>query len=212
MKTQHPIISLFPTPLYIDYLPEDLLKDHISFLNQEEILHLKRDNYGECSKNTYLLHQDHYKNLNSYILQQATYYAENYLSYNYINYKFSQSWISVKNPEQSHNQHHHPHSLISGVLFYEKNNTETSSITFHRNDKYSETITSHKTKPDNLRNDFSFTSYDIYYKPNTLILFPSFLQHSVSKNTTPLSRKSLAFNIVPKDGFGKKDNLCELKF
>ena len=212
MKTQHQVLSIFPTPLYINSLPEDLLKDHISFLNQEEILYSKNEGYGKHSKNTYLLNQDHYKNLNSYILQQATYYAENYLSYNYINYKFSQSWISVKDPEEYHEQHTHSHSLISGVLFYEENDTETSSITFSRLDEYSRHIVSHKNKPINSLNDFSFTSYDVYYKPNTLILFPSVLPHSVKKNTTPFSRKSLAFNIVPKDGFGVEGSLCELKF
>ena len=210
MKTPYQVLSLFPTPLYVNSCPEELINDHISFLDQEEILNRKDGSYGEFSKNTYLLYQDNYKNLSSYILQHATHYAENYLSYNYIDYKFSQSWISIKHPEQNHQTHHHAHSLISGVLFYGQSNTETPSITFHRNDEYSKTIFSHKNQPIDLLNDFSFISYNIHYKPNTLIL--SSLQHSVDKNQSIFSRKSLAFNIVPKDGFGSEKLLCELKF
>ena len=61
-------------------------------------------------------------------------------------------------------------------------------------------------------NDFSYTEYFINYKPNTLVLFPSYLKHSVKQNLTNVCRKSLSFNIVPTIGFGEEGNLTELKF
>ena len=44
-----------------------------------------------------------------------------------------------------------------------------------------------------------------------LILFVSACS-SVPKNTSNQDRKSLAFNVVPRDGFGHEENLTQLKF
>jgi ectoine hydroxylase-related dioxygenase (phytanoyl-CoA dioxygenase family) len=86
-----------------------------------------------------------------------------------------------------------------------------TSYKFSQKDKYSKNLSGHSTKEDNL-GDFSYLSYNINFKPNMLVLFPSYLTHSVSKNLTDIPRKSLAFNVIPKNGFGKEGNLNELKF
>ena len=39
-----------------------------------------------------------------------------------------------------------------------------------------------------------------------LIIFPSYLQHSVNPVTSDIPRKSLAFNIVPIDNYGDADS------
>ena len=48
--------------------------------------------------------------------------------------------------------------------------------------------------------------------PGLLVLFPSYLHHSVPLNKTEHPRHSLAFNVVPTIGFGEEMNLTELKF
>ena len=45
-----------------------------------------------------------------------------------------------------------------------------------------------------------------------LLLFPSYLPHSVPTNTTNYIRKSLSFNIVPKKGLGVEKHLTEFLF
>ena len=216
MKTKYQIQSLFSTPLYINEIPKQLILDHIELLDNETILgeedNVLAQKFGSRSKNSYILNQSPYQNLHNYILQHVTHFAENYMSYNYKDYKFSQSWISIKNPGETHYPHTHPHSLISGVFFYGESNNNTSSIEFHRNDDISKTINNHKMKPQHLLNDFSYTSYKIIHKSGILVIFPSCLTHSVSTNKTNIPRKSLSFNVVPKSGLGAENLLTELKF
>ena len=211
METKYQVIPLFPTPLYANKIPEQLILDHISLLNNEKTRNtpqIESEGFGEVSQNTYILNQPEYQNLKSYILQHVTYYTKSYLNYDYKNYTFSQSWISIKNPNQTHKPHTHSNSLVSGVIFYDNFTDETSKIDFYRNDSYS--IGNNHPLGTNL-NQFNYLSYSIPYQSNLLILFPSFLGHSVSKNLTNFPRKSLSFNIVPKEGFGTEETLNKLE-
>jgi uncharacterized protein (TIGR02466 family) len=214
METKYEVIPLFSTPLYGNNVPDQLVLDHISLLDNEKILKEKDGipvkDYGSRSQNTYILNQPQYQNLHNYILQHATYYAENYLNYNYEHYKFSQSWISIKQPNQKHSPHSHANSLVSGVLFYGDFNDKTSHISFIRDDFYSKSVGGNKMGLN--LNQFSYINYDLLYRSNLLVLFPSYLVHSVSKNLTNIPRKSLAFNTIPRDGFGREGSLTELKF
>jgi K+-transporting ATPase A subunit len=54
--------------------------------------------------------------------------------------------------------------------------------------------------------------FSINATPGLLLLFPSYLQHSVPLNKSNLIRCSLAFNSVPVVGFGEEESLTELKF
>jgi uncharacterized protein (TIGR02466 family) len=216
METEYQIIPIFPIPLYTNKIPEQLVLDHIELLDNEKLKSKPElggdtiEKYGTRSQNSYILNQLSYQNLSTYILQHTVNYAENYLRYDYQHYKFSQSWISVKYPNQEHANHFHSNSLISGVLFFGKQTLDSSKITFHRDDDYAHYYNNHQYKVPN--NDFSYLAYDVNYIPNLLVIFPSTLRHSVSKNLTNIPRKSLAFNIVPRDGFGSEETLNELKF
>ena len=210
METKYEVIPLFPTPLYFNEIPEQLVLDHISLLNNEKIEKRNAKDFGDVSVNTYILNQDSYKNLSSYILQQVYNYAQNFNSYNYKNFKFSQSWISVKHPNESHLPHTHSNSLISGILFFEDLPPNTPSVNFYKEDL--SFLSSHPIKPTDQLNQFTYTSYNVSYKKNLLLLFPSFLKHGVEENLTSSPRKSLAFNIVPTEGFGSEKGLNQLKF
>ena len=54
--------------------------------------------------------------------------------------------------------------------------------------------------------------FSIEFTPGLLLLFPSYLHHSVPLNKTDKTRCSLAFNIVPTIGLGEETSLTELKF
>jgi len=59
---------------------------------------------------------------------------------------------------------------------------------------------------------YAWEYFDINFTPGLLLLFPSYLHHSVPLNKTNSTRCSLAFNVVPEVGFGEENLLTELKF
>lgn len=212
------IYPLFPTTIFSCELPSDVMDESVINLDKEEIS-IKTNKtggsyYGEVSKNTYILDQDIFTPLKNIILQKTKHYCNNILGYGYKEYMPTQSWISIKNPNQSHTKHFHPHSLISGVLFFGEKLESTPALTFHRGDDFIKSYVGNKYNKnlDSKYTSFTSQSFSLKHTPNFLILFPSILEHSVPLNITNMPRKSLAFNIVPVGGLGDENNLTELKF
>ena len=70
-------------------------------------------------------------------------------------------------------------------------------------------------KPSHIPNEnygFSNHAAALNVEPGMLLLFPSYLPHSVPTNTTNYIRKSLSFNVVPKKGLGVEKHLTEFLF
>jgi hypothetical protein len=67
-------------------------------------------------------------------------------------------------------------------------------------------------KPDKRSSKSAHSEFLVDFHPGLLLLFPSYLPHSVPLNETNYTRCSLAFNVVPTIGFGSEDNLTELLF
>jgi len=210
-KLNYNILSIFPQPLLQTVLPSNLSKI-ISFFNSQETnkdtidtIHIK--NYGSRSKNSYILNHPKCKFISKYILSLAKDFGTQVLNHDYSEYKFSQSWISIKNPGESHAPHFHANSLISGVFYYGKILDNTPSIGFKPNTLPMHIQPLYKENIDPFLSDFYLKP-----KPGTLYMFPSHYVHFVPENKTTLPRKSVAFNIVPVGGFGDEHSLTELKF
>ena len=216
MENSYEILNLFPIPLLHLKTPYEfsLL---VPFFNSQpkRIPNNSKDSklYGSVSLNSYILNSPECVKLKEYILKLALDFGHNILGYKIPSYKLSQSWISEKKPGQQHALHTHPNSVISGVLFYGNYENNTPSIIFHRN--YSRPsnenliqLPLYESNP----NPIYSPKYKLSPKPGDLVLFPSYLPHSVPENTTNQIRKSLAFNIIPEKGLGEEISLSELKF
>lgn len=214
MQTNTEILELFPIPVMVNHIPEELSKIVPWFYTNEMLGSEEVDtqNYGQRSKNSYILDEPECKDLGNYILNLTNQFADQ-LGYKYNSYRFSQSWISVKQPNQHHQRHVHPNSIISGVLFFGESSKETPAISFHPaevaiNLPYID-IDKERNNPNK---KYSWTGFSINFEPGLLLLFPSHLHHQVPINTTNKPRYSLAFNIVPTQGLGVEANLTELKY
>jgi uncharacterized protein (TIGR02466 family) len=207
------ILELFPTPLYITMIPVEL-SSVIPILDQQDMnTNSDEANYGRRSLDSYILNKPECNGLRKFILQQVQDFADNTLLYNYDSYKFSQSWVSHKEPGQHHTMHSHPNSLISGVFYYGPVEENTPAIRFHRiGGAFNQSYISPKIKSDKRNSKFAWTEFAVNFEPGLLILFPSYLHHSVPVNTSKSVRRSLAFNVVPTQGFGDEGNLTELLF
>ena len=213
MQNNFEVLELFPTPVLATTLPTSL-SSVIPWLFKQEMLDEEVDspNYGSRSKNSYILDELECTDLKKVILGTIKTYGD-MLGYDYNEYRFGQSWISFKHPGQHHTMHSHPNSLISGVFYFGEPSENTPAIKFH---KLTGGFNSPHIKPkeisDKRNYKYAQNEFSIEFTPGLLILFPSYLHHSVPLNKSDKTRCSLAFNTVPKVGLGDEANLTELIF
>jgi uncharacterized protein (TIGR02466 family) len=213
MQINYEVLELFPTPVFASQIPLEFSKV-VPWLFKQEMLSEEVDspNYGERSKNSYILDEPESKDLKNYILGLVNQYGK-MVGYEYDSYRFGQSWVSYKHPGQHHTMHSHPNSLISGVFYFGEPTDKTPAIKFHKLEGgFNVSYLSPKFVKDKRELKYAQKEFSIEFTPGLLLLFPSYLHHSVPLNKTDKTRCSLAFNIVPTIGLGEETSLTELKF
>lgn len=207
------ILELFPIPVSVSMLPDHLGRVVTWFYKQEMLSEeIDSPNYGQRSKNSYILDQPETRELSTYILGKVKEYAD-LLGYDYNEYRYGQSWLSYKQPGQHHTMHTHPNSLISGVFYFGEPTPNTPAIKFHDMSVGVKASTLSPKKVERKKDlKYAQETFSIEFTPGLLVLFPSYLHHSVPLNKTDKVRCSLAFNTVPKYSFGDERSLTELKF
>ena len=116
------------------------------------------------------------------------------------NFKILNSWSTKIKPDYQSQLHVHTNTWISGV-YYTQND---SSIRFIKNWANSSFF---NLEFNNSTNIYSATKWDLKVKKNTLLIFPSELQHKIQKNILKGNRYSIAFNVLPLGSFNKgQDN------
>ena len=201
------VLKVFPHIIFREKVPNSFL--YIEKLLDSQKTIFPQDGNWERSENTYILNEKRFEDFSKYILNQALIFAQKHIGLSYAEYKFSQSWITIKHPGQSHSPHTHPNSLISGVFYYGNISKNTPGISFQRPFSSSSGYVLDVEYNSNMNPSKEFITYNIF--PGGLYLFPSYLPHAVLNNDTTHPRKCLAFNIVPKNGFGSREHLTELK-
>lgn len=208
------VLPLFPAPLFTYVYQNNDIKEIENFLDTVKLIDGGHaDQYGLHSKNTYILDHPNCDRLNNFIMNCVQYFAKEVLMYFYEEYCFSQSWVSHKQPGQYHTMHTHPNSLISGVFYYGEYDQDIPAITFHKpifgnNVSY----LSPQYQSDRRKSQYAWETFSVNPSEGLLILFPSYILHSVPLNKTNKVRKSLAFNVMPKSRIGQEQNLTELLF
>lgn len=101
------------------------------------------------------------------------------------------SWININPPQSFNIKHLHPRSLFSGVYYPKIPNGDSGDIIFYRDSLVLSYI------PEYIINEYNdINSGTALYKLKTgmLLIFPSWLEHSVTPNFTDEDRISIAFN------------------
>ncbi len=213
MQNDYEVLELFPIPVYTTGMPVEL-SGIIPFLDaQSPNSGSDVANYGERSANSYILNEPECVEVKKFVLEQVKEYAENIMLYDYDTWELSQSWVSRKQPGQHHMMHTHPNSLISGVFYYGEPSEQTPAIKFHKmQGGINQQVLQPAVKPDKRSSKFAWKEFAINFVPGLLLLFPSYLFHSVPINESKTVRSSVAFNVVPKMRLGSEENLTELDF
>jgi len=110
----------------------------------------------------------------------------------------TESWVAKTIKGGHHSIHNHPNSLFSGVLYLQIP-TESSILFHYDNDLFK-----------NFKFEFNFKNFNEYNSQvtrimlnnNDLIIFPSWLNHSVEINNSQTERIVLGFNTFVKGNFG----------
>jgi uncharacterized protein (TIGR02466 family) len=200
---------LFPTPVFTSYYETNQnVQEYLNSIEYRDVDKTYIKNFGESSKETYVLDKPVCDNLRTHIINISTDIMKNGLSIQTNKAKLTQSWISVKLKNQSHGVHNHPNSILSGVYYYDNYDEDVEPLLFHKNNF----STTYELQVGCFIDPNPLTSEVFTIKPvnGLIVLFPSYVRHSVGCNNSDISRKCLAFNLIPEEGFGSIGGFSEL--
>lgn len=196
------IYSLFPIPLYQSNLNRKFTVKEKNFFNDcLKNYQLSEGNFS--SVESYVLNNSILDNLKKQINLRITDYFNTIIqTQDKINLYITQSWISGSKEGQYHHKHKHGNSILSGVLYIEAEEN-IDQIMFHN-----ERDTLFFGKQD--YNLFNSQSWFFPVKTGDIIIFPSYLEHSVPIKKTSSLRVSLSFNTFIKGTLGSKHQKTKL--
>ena len=100
-------------------------------------------------------------------------------------------WANINPPNAAHGTHSHPNNFLSGV-YYLRTNTGADTINFHDPRPQREIIKPAVTELTAENTD----QVVVKVRNGTLLIFPSWLAHSVDANKSNETRISISFNVM----------------
>lgn len=191
------IYNIFPTSIYQSD-KFDFNKEQKEYLSSIEIINNKNN---LRSKDSFVLNNIIMQSFNDWVYKQINEYAFNYLKIkDDIKFSITQSWLNYSKENQSHHQHYHDNSIVSGIYYIQGENTPT--IFYIDNERKFPLAFEYKEITDQ-----NTETYMINNTPGILVLFPSYLHHAVAQNLNKETRITLSFNTWVEGTIGSKDNL-----
>lgn len=205
----HHVQNLFAIPLYrssIDSIDPVTAKKLKSFEYTERGYLDYDDQHYETVDRHILDHQD-FRNLRHQIQKHIDKFVYEIIgAEKKQQWEITTSWVNKSPPKDgNHFIHYHSNCLISGVVYLEVDE-HTGAICFHKdkfyNNLWGETLCIDFDKIT----DYNTKAIGISPKQYEILMFPSFLSHSVLNNESTIDRYSLAFNVFPRGTIGHGGN------
>ena len=124
-------------------------------------------------------------------INDATNAVLEFLKIGYREVEVTACWATINAPGRGHAKHAHPNSFLSGV-YYLQTQSGADTINFHDPRVQTAVIRPPVTELVAANAD----QVVISVTDGTLLLFPSWLEHSVDVNASPRMRISVSFNIM----------------
>ena len=195
------LIQLFPTPVLICPCPFEYGVE-LEWINKQPNKKKNKGALNRQSEDTFILDKPEMSRVRQFIDSKIKAFANNIMGSD-SEMVITQSWLNKNGKGESHHEHIHPNSMISGV-WYPQIHEKLPPIQF-RNETQRDITLSIKQY-----NHFNGGTYMIPLKMGELILFPSNLKHSVPENQSDEERISLSFNTWCKGNMGNKESLTYL--
>jgi uncharacterized protein (TIGR02466 family) len=189
------IKDIFKIPIYVEKLSlnNDDIKNYCYSLKDNDIEGRVISNVGGWqSKDLEGIHLP-LNDLFKEIINHSSLFMKEIQLKNYDNIKIDNIWININGFKDSNNMHTHPNTLISGV-YYVNSFENAGNLNFNR-----DAIMTYDWNKRTIETLNEYNSYSFFVKPviGNLILFPSWLSHSVSPNQSQTQERiSISFNIV----------------
>ena len=197
------LIPLFSTPVFKARIEtHSITPDHINELEYT----VYPDGTGKQSKNTKVLLSEPFTQLKIDIDKYLNAFVFDTLKIGQGNLVHVQSWINMHDPGDHAPKHHHINSCYSGV-YYIQTPYNSGGIVFTKSPSHMEQIFAHPSE-GNLWNS---SEWEFPTKAGDLILFPSYLTHSVPKNESNEKRISVAFNYFLEGTLGDHTGQVKLR-
>jgi uncharacterized protein (TIGR02466 family) len=186
MNNNFQLTPLFARPVYQTTELYSFKPKEIDFLKS---LKMYDKNNLKVSDDFFVLNNEVMSSMKNYIIKHIENYVFNILNIDSsIHFYITESWVNTMTINGYHDQHRHPNSILSGVMYITGSN---SPINFIDRDQKPFSNFRLKVKEYNL---FNSDCYIFDNHPGSLILFPSDLTHFVPENNHDKNRMSLAFN------------------
>jgi uncharacterized protein (TIGR02466 family) len=190
---------IFPVSVGFFNLNRDLTEEELSCLLGFE---RKKNEGNSRSAHSHVLGLPQLKSLKDFIYESVDhYFTEIYRPLFDVKLQVTQSWVNYTDKGQFHHKHRHSNSFVSGVFYATTNDSD--SVMFYKASDQSLRIT---PKEHTINNS---ESWWFPTKQNSLILFPSNLDHMVGTKQTDGTRVSVAFNTFPVGVVGDRTALNE---
>ena len=155
------------------------------------------------SKNDYILDDENLKDLKQFCLNSVYEYVNEVIGVN-DEIEIHQSWVNLNKPGEHLQEHYHPNSFISGVLYLSSDPEKGAPISFKSELHKSNFSVQNVPKEQTAYYPCTSASFDYPSLPGQLILFSSTTSHFVPTNFSDKDRISLSFNTYPKIPFGNR--------
>lgn len=207
-KVGHQVIPMFPTPLCMIGEKYNTSEEEYETIMSYFDSTIQNNTGNNITKDKYILENKALSNLKEWITLHVNGYASSLLGVDETRCKFhiTQSWANINKQRESHHQHNHPNSIISGVFYVDG---ENGDIIFHKQTDF-EQHGWHLPIKDRTQFPFSSNEFGVAFKKDSLLLFPSIITHYVNVNESDKPRISMAFNTFFKGKIGLYDDATEL--
>ena len=168
----------------IEFKNDRSVRSHISVGCSNEVLH--GSHAGMYSLTMFNKYEDILTEFLDFVELEIQQYCKS-VEWKYTDYSHLHSWINISPTNTSQEWHTHANSTISGV-YYHNTTMDQGGIIFKNPNPYIHM---------NLFPGLDSHPAGIHFipEPNTLFLFPSWMEHKTEKNRSNKNRTSIAFNV-----------------
>jgi len=196
------IIHLFPETICSykvntrDILEEIVNEDWVRLTIEDQVA-----NPPEMTRDLYLLEK--YPDIKQMIMDHFYQYKNEHLRFVHNDFVITTSWGTKTGKGGSSTYHDHKNSMFSGV-FYVNGGDDCAPLIFKKQPPHSFWI-----MPDEY-NQLNSNTFNFTPEHQSLVFFPSHLNHRIGMQSNSENRYSIAFNIMPVGTLGFADSHVDI--